>query len=74
MKVIKITNKLRYYREKKCLSQEELAKKCALSKETISRIETQKTHVPHPKTRQKIAQVLGAGVNEVFRPIQLKPD
>ncbi|BBM87095.1 helix-turn-helix transcriptional regulator [Candidatus Uabimicrobium amorphum] len=73
MKIIKITNKVRYYRERLCLSQEDLAKKCKVAAETISRIETQKTLLPHPKTRKKIAEALEVEINEIFRPVQIKP-
>ena len=73
MTIIKIINKVRYYREKLCLSQEDLAQLCEIATETISRIETQKTLLPHPQTRKKIAAALQMDINEVFRPVQMKP-
>ena len=69
MSVIKIKNKLRFYREKRALTQEELAEKAHVSRDTISKIENDKIQVPLPKSRRKLAQALEVEVHQLFRPI-----
>ena len=71
--IIKIRNRLRLYREKRGLSQEDLAQMCQITKETISRIERNKVKLPHPKTRQKIAKALDVEIFKIFIPIEFKP-
>ena len=63
---VKLTNHLLYYREKRGFSQEELAEKTGVNKVTISNIETNKTKRPHPRTRHKLADHLGVGVQQLF--------
>lgn len=49
---------LRHWRERRALSQEDLAKRSGVSANTIWRLETQ-GRVPRPSTRRKLAEALG---------------
>ena len=70
MPMVVITNHLKYYRERRAVSQQSLAHLCGPSKRTISRIERSQTRMPYPKTRESIAQALRVGVHLVFPPIR----
>lgn len=72
MPAIKITNKLKYYRERRALSQEQLAQLSGVHKLTIYRIEQERTRVPYPKTRTKIATALKMEVYRIFPPVYLR--
>ena len=69
---IRIVNKLRYYRERCALSQEQLAQLSGVHKLTIYRIERERTRLPYPKTRTKIATALNVQVYRVFPPVYLR--
>lgn len=72
MSVFKIRNYLKYYRERKAVSQESLALSTGIHKLTISRIERNKTRLPYPRTREKIAMALNISVHQVFPPVKFK--
>ena len=61
-----IENNLAYYREKRGLSAIELAKKIAVSRQTIYAIETG-TYAPNTAIALKLAQVLEVRVEDLFR-------
>ena len=63
----KFRNRLLFFREKRALSQEELANKVGISRNTVVRIERDVTKCPHPSTRQRIANILEIDVGEIFR-------
>ena len=54
-------------RKEKVLSQERLAAKCSMSKETIYLLETGKKKNPGIRTLQKIADVLEVPVTELLK-------
>lgn len=60
-------NKIFDLRKDKGLTQEELAKKCRVSRQTINAIENDR-YDPTLKLAFKIAQVLESTVDEVFEP------
>lgn len=59
-------NKLKYYRELKGLSQEELAKSSTISRATISGLENGTIKVTTNTTMDKIANALGVSTIELF--------
>ena len=59
-------NKIRYYREKIGMTQEELAQKAGVSRVTISYLETGKQPVITSETMLKIAEALGKSVKTIF--------
>lgn len=59
-------NKLKEEREKKGISQEELAQKAKVSRTTISDIETEKKMVVTNITLEKIANALGVKITDIF--------
>lgn len=67
-----IRNNLKYYRQKRAISQETLAHLTGIHKRTISRIERDKTRIPYPKTRELIAQVLNICVDKIFPPVKYR--
>ncbi|HJB20344.1 MAG TPA: helix-turn-helix transcriptional regulator [Candidatus Fournierella merdavium] len=60
-------NKIRQMRRKKGLLQEQLAKKCGVSRQTINAIENNK-YDPTLALAFKLAQELGTTVDELFTP------
>ncbi|HJB68068.1 MAG TPA: helix-turn-helix transcriptional regulator [Candidatus Fournierella excrementigallinarum] len=60
-------NKIREMRREKGLLQEQLAKKCGVSRQTINAIENNK-YDPTLALAFKLAQELGATVDELFTP------
>lgn len=60
-----LAKKLRVYRYKKDLSQEELAKQVGVSKETIGNIERQKIK-PSLDTMEKIAEYFGITLSDLL--------
>lgn len=59
-------NNLKYYREAKNLTQEELSKKAEVSRNTISLIETgANTNITY-NVMEKLAKALGMTVEEIF--------
>ena len=60
-------NKIREMRRKKGLLQEQLAKKCGVSRQTINAIENNK-YDPTLALAFKLAQELGTTVDELFTP------
>lgn len=59
-------NKIKYYRELKNLSQEELAKASNVSRTTISGLENGTIKVTTNTTMDKIANALGVSTIELF--------
>ena len=59
-------NKIKYYRELKNLSQEELAKTSDISRTTISGLENGTIKVTTNTTMDKIANALGVSTIELF--------
>lgn len=59
-------NKLKEYREKLGLSQEELAEKSGVSRTTISDLENNKKEVTTNITLEKLAEALGKKVSTIF--------
>lgn len=62
-----VENKIRQMRRKKGLLQEQLAKKCGVSRQTINAIENNK-YDPTLALAFKLAQELGTTVDELFTP------
>ena len=60
-------NKIREMRREKGLLQEQLAKKCGVSRQTINAIENNK-YDPTMALAFKLAQELGTTVDELFTP------
>lgn len=61
-------NKLKFYREKKGLSQEELAKKSGVSRVSISKIENDKAKDIKIGTLKSLAEALDESVQNIFLP------
>ena len=59
-------NKLKYYREKVGLTQQELAQKATVSRNTISSLETQNNFNVTYEVMNKIAGALGYTVSTIF--------
>lgn len=59
-------NKIKYYRELKGLSQEDLAKRSEVSRTTISGFENGTIEVTTNTTMDKIANALGVSTIELF--------
>ncbi len=59
-------NKIKYYRELKEWSQEELAKRSEVSRTTISGLENETINVTTNTTMDKIADALGVSTVELF--------
>lgn len=59
-------NKIKYYRELKNLSQEELAKLSNVSRVTISGLENETIKVTTNTTMDKISKALGVSTIELF--------
>ena len=62
---MKVSNKIKVYRAMKNLTQEDLAGKVGVVRQTILAIEKNK-YVPSLTLAFKIAQALGASLEEVF--------
>ena len=60
-------NRIRELRKQAGLSQEELAKSCGVSRQTINAIENQK-YDPTLALAFRLAQALGSRVDELFLP------
>ena len=65
--ILNVENKIREMRREKGLLQEQLAKKCGVSRQTINAIENNK-YDPTLALAFKLAQELGATVDELFTP------
>lgn len=59
-------NKVKYYREMKGMSQEELAEKADVSRTTISGFENETIKVTTNTTMEKLAKALGTSTVELF--------
>lgn len=59
-------NKVKYYREMKGMSQEELAEKADVSRATISGFENETIKVTTNTTMDKLAKALGTSTVELF--------
>ena len=64
---IDMKNTIRDRRKEKGVSQEELAKKCGVSRQTVNAIENNK-YDPTLALAFKLAQELGTTVDELFTP------
>ncbi len=64
--VVKLT-RLRYVRERKALTQQELAVRSGVSRPTIARIESGRTE-PYPQTTRRLAQALGVEPEALMEP------
>ncbi len=62
-----VENKIREMRRERGLLQEQLAKKCGVSRQTINAIENNK-YDPTLALAFKLAQELGTTVDELFTP------
>lgn len=62
-----VENRIREMRREKGLLQEQLAKKCGVSRQTINAIENNK-YDPTLALAFKLAQELGTTVDELFTP------
>jgi transcriptional regulator with XRE-family HTH domain len=60
--------RLKAIRERKALSQEDLAKKAGINRVTLARIETGAE--PYPATVRKLAEALGVDPAELMEPLQ----
>ena len=65
--ILNVENKIREMRREKGLLQEQLAKKCGVSRQTINAIENNK-YDPTLSLAFKLAQELGTTVDELFTP------
>lgn len=61
-----MNNKIKYYRELKGMSQEDLANLSKVSRTTISGLENKSVFVVTNVTMSKIAEALGVSVIELF--------
>ena len=61
-----MANKLKYYREKKGLTQQELSEKSDVSRNTISSLETQDNVNVTYEVMNKLANALGYKVSTIF--------
>lgn len=61
-----MANKLKHYREKKGLTQQELAEKSDVSRNTISALETQDNINVTYEVMNKLANALGYKVSTIF--------
>ncbi len=59
--------KLRAARDRRLLSQRELAEKAGLSPTTILKLEADRVDDPHPRTIRKLAEALGVDPTELVR-------
>jgi transcriptional regulator with XRE-family HTH domain len=60
-------DRLRKVRDKRLLSQRELAEKAGLSPTTILKLESGRVDEPHPRTVRKLAVALGVDPDELVR-------
>jgi transcriptional regulator with XRE-family HTH domain len=60
--------RLKIERERKGLSQSQLARKCNIHPSTLSRLEAGKTYA-YPKWRRSLARVLGVPADELFAEV-----
>lgn len=65
--ILNVENNIREMRREKGLLQEQLAKKCGVSRQTINAIENNK-YDPTLALAFKLAQELGTTVDELFTP------
>jgi transcriptional regulator with XRE-family HTH domain len=61
--------RLKELRERRGLTQTELAKLSGVSRATIARYEAGEQHRPHSKTVRKLARALKARPEELFGPL-----
>ena len=61
-----IKNRLKEFRTKRNMSQEELAEKTGMSRTTISKIENNEEANVNTKTMAKIAEVFDVNPSEIF--------
>lgn len=61
-------NKIKYFREKQNMSQEQLAQKSGISRQTISALENNENYDVRIGTMVSIADALGKKVQDIFFP------
>ena len=61
--------RLRWWRERRALSQQELAERAGITRAALSRIETGLSE-PHPRTVRKLAEALGVGPEDLMEPLE----
>lgn len=59
-------NRVKYFREKRGMTQEELAEKAGISRVSVSNIECDKVPDVKVKTLRAIAEALNAPIQEIF--------
>lgn len=64
--MLKMGYKIKEYREKLGMTQEQLAKKSGISRATISALEKGAARATSTKTLDKIAQALGTTIDAIF--------
>lgn len=70
--VVRLT-RLRFWRERKALTQEELAGKAGISRVALIRIENGQAE-PHPKTTRALARVLHLQPEDLMSPLREDAD
>jgi transcriptional regulator with XRE-family HTH domain len=66
--VVRLT-RLRYWRERRALTQEELAEKADITRVALARIEACKAE-PRPSTTRAIAKALEVKIDDLMDPVQ----
>jgi len=61
-------NKIKYFREKQNMSQDQLAQKSGISRQTISALENNENYDVKIGTMVSIADALGKKVQDIFFP------
>lgn len=61
-------SRLRFWRERRALTQQELADKAGITRVALARIETGGAD-PRPSTTRKLARSLGVSVDELMAPL-----
>jgi transcriptional regulator with XRE-family HTH domain len=67
-RVVRLT-RLRLWRERKALSQQELAERAGITRAALSRIESGQAE-PHPRTTRKLAKALGLQPDDLMEPFE----
>lgn len=68
--MITVGKNVRFWRERKGVTQEGLANKAGLHRTTVAKIETDMRHGTNITTLQKIADALGISLNSLLNPLK----